>query len=205
MGKKIKILLALVSLSLTLGLMSNTYSRYIVATNGDVEVKFTKWQILVNDSDVTNASTSSIELAPVMEENENIEANTIAPTSKGYFDINIDPTNTELSFNYNVSLEVINKDIPDLMITKYSLLDSTFQEGDEIESIAIANNTINGSLNYNQNEVFKPFTIRIYFEWFDGENESMSDEDDTQIGMKAAEEDTSLQIRATINFEQKTI
>ena len=91
MKKKFKILLALMSLSLTLGLMSNTYSRYVAGTSGNIEVKFTKWQILVNSNDITNENTTSIELTPVIEENTNVAKNTIAPSSKGYFDIDIDP------------------------------------------------------------------------------------------------------------------
>lgn len=203
MKQKIKILLVLVSISLTLGLMSNTYSRYIVDATGDVEVKFTKWQILVNNNDITSNNSSSIDLVPVMEDNENIAPNTIAPSSKGYFDIDIDPSNTELSFDYTISLQVLNTDIPDLMITKYALLNSDYQEGDEVQITNLSENSIKGSLNYNENEALKPFTVRIYFEWFEGENESMSDVEDTEAGSKAAREDTSLQISASINFQQK--
>ena len=205
MHKKIKILLMLVSISLTLGLMSNTYSRYIVDTSGDVEVMFTKWQILVNNNDITNNNSSSITLEPVMEANENIQENTIAPSSKGYFDIEVDPSNTELSFDYSIGLEILNEDIPDLMITKYALLNDTYQEGDELETKVPTDNVIKGSYNLGDNpNGFKPFTVRIFFEWIEGEGESMDDITDSNIGNKAALEDTSLQIKATINFEQKT-
>lgn len=205
MGRKLKILLALVSFSLTLGLMSNTYSRYIVDTSGDVEVKFTKWQILVNDVDITNKTSSSINLTPVMEDNENVAPNTIAPSSKGYFDIDIDPSNAELSFDYSVSLEVLNDNMPDLMITKYALLNNDYQEGDDVKAISLLDNTIKGTLNYNVDEKMKPFTMRIYFEWYEGENESMGDSEDTEVGRDAALNDTSLQIKASINFQQKVI
>ena len=47
---------------------------------------------------------------------------------------------------------------------------------------------------------FKPFTIRVYFEWFDGENSTMSDDVDTLVGTST--DITSLQIRANIKFEQ---
>ena len=45
-------------------------------------------------------------------------------------------------------------------------------------------------------------TIRIYFQWFEGENESMNDIADTNAGYKAAEEGTTFTINANINFEQ---
>ena len=206
MKKKIKILLVFISLSLTLSLMSNTYSRYVADTTGDLNLLFAKWQILVNENDITNNASSSINLVPVIEENEYVSSDAIAPSSKGYFDIDINPTNVGVSFDYSIALEVLNENMPDLMITKYAILDSTYNEGDEIQTTVVSNNIIEGSLNFNneiENYNYEPFTIRVYFEWFEGTNEQMNDTQDTQVGHNAANDNTSLQIKATINFEQK--
>lgn len=206
MGKKFKILLLLISSSLTLGLMSNTYSRYVANTTGDVELAFAKWQILLNNEDITNGATSTLDITPVIEENQNIENNTIAPSSKGYFDVNIDPSNVGVSFNYKVDLKVLNEDMPDLMITKYAILDKDYIDGDEITTTNIENNIINGTLDFDketENYKFKPFTIRVYFEWYEGLDEQMNDEQDSKVGNDASINDTKLQIQATINFEQK--
>ena len=62
---------------------------------------------------------------------------------------------------------------------------------------------INGTVNYNQNKTFEPFTIRVFFEWYEGENEKMNDEADTQIGIDASNNNTELQITATMSFEQE--
>ena len=206
MGKRFKILLVFMSLSLTLSLMSNTYSRYVAGTSSDVQIEFAKWQILVNETDITNNTSSSIVLKPVVEENEFIKQNTIAPSSKGYFDIDIDPTNVDVSFDYEIKLQVLNENIPDLMITKYSILDSKYNEGDALEINNIENSTITGSLNFDnktENFKFEPFTIRIYFEWFEGESEQMNDEADSKVGNEAVTSDTNLDIKAEINFAQK--
>lgn len=206
MGKKFKILLLLISSSLTLGLMSNTYSRYVANTTGDVELAFAKWQILLNNEDITNGTTSTLDITPVIEENQNIENNTIAPSSKGYFDVNIDPSNVGVSFNYKIDLKVLNEDMPDLMITKYAILDKDYIDGDEITTTNIENNVINGTLDFDkeiENYKFEPFTIRVYFEWYEGLDEQMNDEQDSKVGNDASINDTKLQIQATINFEQK--
>lgn len=206
MGKKFKILLLLISSSFTLGLMSNTYSRYVANTTGDVELAFAKWQILLNNEYITNGTTSTLDITPVIEENQNIENNTIAPSSKGYFDVNIDPSNVGVSFNYKIDLKVLNEDMPDLMITKYAILDKDYIDGDEITTTNIENNVINGTLNFDketENYKFEPFTIRVYFEWYEGLDEQMNDEQDSKIGNDASINDTKLQIQATINFEQK--
>ena len=202
MKKKLRILLVFMSLSLTLSLMSNTYSRYVAGATSNVEMQFASWQILVNENDITSATTSSIELIPNIEANEHIANNTIAPSSKGYFDINIDPTNVNVSFGYEVALEVLNKNMPDLVITKYALIDSNYVESDELEINTISNSTIEGTLNYDNTTEYEPFTIRIYFEWYDAEDNQMNDQADTEIGNKAALENTMLQIHANINFKQ---
>ena len=192
-SKKIKIILLLLSLSLTMAFMSDTYSRYVADTTGDIEVQFAKWQILVNTQDITSGEAKSIDLQPVVIENEHVAANTFAPSSKGYFDIAVDPTNVNVSFGYNISLEVLNKDMPDLMITQYSFLDKTGVEGEkkDIDNTnnvdGLIENAIDEQVLYNKEKPFEPFTVRIYFEWFEGEGEKQDDAADTVIGMNAAQ------------------
>lgn len=207
MIKKIKILLVILSLAITLSLMSNTFSRYVSKATGNIDMAFSKWQILVNNVDITSNTSSSIDLTPVLEENNNVATNTVAPGSKGYVDIDIDPTNVDVSFNYSINLEVKNEEVKDLIITNYAILDQNYIEGDLIETIPLEDNTINETLLYNNtidNFKFEPFTVRIYFEWYEGENEQLNDDEDTEIGTKAANENTPLEITASINFEQNS-
>ena len=162
MERKIKFLLLLISTAFTLGLMSNTYSRYVASTTGDVELVFAKWQILVNNDDITSGNTSTINITPIIEESQNTTSDKIAPSSKGYFDINIDPQNVGVSFNYSIDLEVLNENMPDLLITKYAILDNDYVEGDEITTVNLENNQINNSLEIDksvENYTFEPFNL----------------------------------------------
>ena len=205
MKKRICFMLLLMSCSLCLCFMSSTYSRYVAGTTGNIDILFAKWQILINTQDITDQNTSNISITPTIEPNENVKENTVAPTSKGYFDIDIDPTNVDVSFRYTINLEIDNEDIPDLMITKYTILPNDYQEGDTIEYTTLQENTITNEIIYdNQTENFNfdPFTIRIYFEWYEGEDELMDDEADTQIGEASAEDELSFTINANISFEQ---
>ena len=205
MNKRIKIILILLTISVTLSFMSDTYSRYVVDTSGNIEMSFAKWQILVNEKDITNGTTSDIEITPVIEESNNVKNNTIAPSSKGYFDILINPSNVEMSFDYTVNIKLLNENMPDILISKYAILDDTYKEGQTITTVNLENNEITGTLIYDnktENFSFKPFTVRIYFEWYDGENETMNDEADTEIAKDALLNNTKLQIEATVKFEQ---
>lgn len=206
MERKIKFLLLLISTAFTLGLMSNTYSRYVASTTGDVELVFAKWQILVNNDDITSGNTSTINITPIIEESQNTTNDKIAPSSKGYFDINIDPQNVGVSFDYSIDLEVLNENMPDLLITKYAILDNDYVEGDEITTVNLENNQINNSLEIDksvENYTFEPFTIRVFFEWYEGENEQMDDAQDTLVAQQAQENNENLKIQATITFNQK--
>lgn len=211
MNFRIKILSVFIPLSLLLCFMSNTYSRYVANATGNFKMSFAQWQILLNNEDITNNTSSSIDLTPVIETNDYVESNKIAPSSTGYFDINIDPSNVDVAFNYSISLKVLNENMPDLVITKYAILNNNYDEKDTITYKDIENNLISGSLDLdtvvatNGDELktsnFQPFTIRICFEWFEGTNELMNDEADTLIASDI--ENNELKINAEIKFEQK--
>ena len=107
MKKKLRVILLLILVSFTLCIMSNTYSRYVADTTGDVEALFSKWQILVNDNDITTNQNTSFKLVPIIDENNNVKANRLAPSSTGYFDIEIDPTLVDVSFDYEISFNIL--------------------------------------------------------------------------------------------------
>ena len=206
MRKRICFVLLLMSCSISLCFMSSTYSRYVADTTGNIDILFAKWQILVNDNDITSQNDSQITFVPTIIEDENVASNTVAPTSKGYFDIAIDPGNVDVSFKYDIELNIDNEDIPDLMITKYAIIDSNYVEGDPIDYITIdESNVISGNLlidNSIDNFSFDSFTVRVYFEWYEGEDELMDDSDDTLVGVNASLDDVDFLMSANIHFEQ---
>lgn len=206
MLKKVRFLLAFVALSICLCLMSSTYSRYVADTTSNVDVLFAKWQILVNTIDITDGTNSSISFTPVMDTNTNVANNVIAPTSKGHFDVNIDPTNVDVSFKYDIALSIANENAPDIKITGYSLVPVGYVEGTALEVIPIENNLISNTLIFDkltENFKFNPLSIRIYFEWYEGENETMNDDADTTAGLNAAKNiNSNIVMNANITFEQ---
>lgn len=205
MLKRLKIIIVLVTLSITLCIMSNTYSRYVAKTDSNVNVSLAQWQMLVNSVDITNQEQSDISIKPIILANANVKEDCLAPSSEGYFDILINPTNVDVSFKYTINLAIDNIDTPDLIVTNYSILDSTYVEGDAVEVTTVNENIITNDMLYDnetENFSFNPFTIRVYFKWYEGENELMDNDLDTSIGKLAAEEDKTFNINATILFEQ---
>ncbi|MFA5602757.1 MAG: hypothetical protein WDA21_03360 [Bacilli bacterium] len=207
MLKKVQFLLVFISLSVCLCLMSSTYSRYVADAEGNIDVLFAKWQILVSNVDITTSSESEIIFVPVIEENEYVAANVMAPSSKGHFDIEINPTNVEVSFKYAIALEIENENIPDLKITEYAIVPENYVEGesDPLEINTLEEPIITNTFLFDRGTPdfqFGIHTIRVYFEWYEGENELMDDNDDTTIGHLAATEELTFNMNANLTFEQ---
>ena len=175
MFKRLRLLIVFASLSVTLGFMSNTYSRYVADTTSDIKIGFAKWQLVVNENDISDNTVSTINITPTMKPNDNVDENTIAPSSSGYFDIVIDPTNVDVSFDYSISIDLLNENMPDLIISEYAFLSNTYKEGDDITYNPLENSTITNTFNIG-NDANEPFTIRVCFKWIEGTNESMDDE-----------------------------
>ncbi len=205
MLKKIKIILVFASFALAISMMSNTYSRYVADSTSNVDALLANWQILVNNTDITTNSSSNVTFTPTINNNENVKAGYVAPSSTGYFDININPTNVDVSFKYSINLNIDNENMPDLMITKYAFVPKTYIEGDALSYTNLNNNLIENTLyfdNTTNDFSFQEFTIRVFFEWYEGQNEQMNDEADSVVGTSAATEDTNFSINASIAFEQ---
>ena len=100
----------------------------------------------------------------------------------------------------NVVIKV-NDEIKDLMITKYAILPENYIEGNGVEENIIKNGVITNIKTYGAGG-FDKFTIRIFFQWFEGENELLDDIADTNIGVTASQENTTFKINANIQFEQ---
>ena len=203
--RKITFILMLISLSTCRGLMSNTYSRYIADTSGSVDTFFSKWQILVNTVDITSETSSTVEFTPVIDENANVADGVVAPGSTGYYDIEIDPTNVEVSFDYTITVDIANEGMLDIDLTGYSVVPEDYIEGDPLVVVDIVDDTITDTLTYDNETpdfAYETFKIRVYFEWYEGEGETMDDEADTVIGLAAAETGESFNLSATIAFSQ---
>ena len=194
---KLKVLIVFVIFACALSIVSNTYSRYVAAAEENIDLALANWQILLNDEDITTSSESVGLINPVILENENVANNKLAPSSVGYFDIDIDASSVELSFNYNLKINK-NEILDDLLITKYQIIEED-TNSDEAEYIDVVNNEINGTIDYSEENTIKPFKIRVFFEWFDGDSEESNDESDTEI----VKNNNSLTINATIKFTQK--
>ena len=183
------IFIGIVSFSL-LYLFQASYAKYRRQVNANVQARIASWNIKVNTESIINKTELSSNIVPVIDTNQYVKANVIAPGTGGYFDITLDATNVDVDFTFEIE-SVVSDETPltDLIFTKYVLNGNQYNYTTPgVITGNIAKNTANTS-------------IRVYFKWNDDATNSMDNADDTAYATDATHENT--EITVTIHFTQR--
>lgn len=187
--KKILLLSALFFLVVCFYFMQETYAKYVTTSEGKINAKIARWNIKVNETDIKNNASLTQDIIPTFEKSENIAENVIAPTIKGYFDLNIDASAVDVSLTYQILIEE-NDLISDFIITGYQIDDGN------LINLTNTNEITNDIL---LDEVNRVQTIRIYFEWYDETDNKMDDDADTTVTI----DNDNLTLNVKLSFTQK--
>lgn len=154
--------------------MYSSLAKYERASEGYIKIAVADWKIKLNGKELTGSSntlTDSITLTPTT----NIDASDptkIKPGQEGYFDIEINPAGTEVSFEYQVTLDLVNSKLP----THFSILSYSLNDG--APTILPPDNVLNGSVSLGDKNIFEKDsdkqTIRYYWKWDDGDGEGIT-------------------------------
>lgn len=187
--KRILIIVFVFVFFVTIYEISRSFSLFESAKTIVVNNDIGKWQILVNNSLINESVNFSIDNVNVSSD-ENVRENHFAPGTNGYFDINIDPNDTDVSIYY----EIVCRDD---MITnpQISLTEIDNVNGDELTLIAPY--TYAGVIPLSDIEDNIVTTIRFYIEWLNNEN---NNEVDSTYGLSKA----TFEIPMEITFRQYT-
>lgn len=198
--KNKKSLTLLIFLLLFIGFIfvNESLSKYIgsVETSGNKEVAL--WKIKLNDETVSGSLTNTLDVTFEVEENPNVLSGKIAPNTRMYADFYIDPTDTEVAFEYEFELGEITIDkgtLPDgIVFEKVVLI-----ENDTETEITKVDGVYNGTKLLPSTTT--PFTIddtvhiRIYIKW---ENDETYNEVDTLAGSS----ETKVTMPITVTIQQ---
>lgn len=189
MKKTIYSLLVIFSLTLCVFFITESYAKYLTSTEGNAKMNVARWKIIVNNEDIKNNSSLTTQITPTFLGNDNIAENVIAPTSEGYFDLIIDATEADVSFKYNIDIEVDeNSSVQDLKISKFVI--------DE-EEIIPSDNTYSIERQVLHKDNTQIINIRVYIYWDDSESASMDNTMDTQATI-----DNNALLNVNLNFTQ---
>ena len=167
-----RFIIALFSLLILLSSIQSSYAKYSTKAEADTTIAIARWNILVNNLDITSNNDFSSTIQPTFPGNEYIKTGIIAPLSEGYFDIEINHTNVDVSFKQTIELAYgTTNNISDLKIVGYSIgtdpqITNFTDEYKIIEDIMFTDTT-------------KIKTYRIHLKWLDGTGETMDNVADT--------------------------
>ena len=174
--------------------MIQIYAKYLSTASGITKLTIANWNIIVNNLSIKNNTDISNSIVPVFPGTDHIANNIIAPTAEGYFDLNFDFSNTDVSFEYTIEISPDkNSSVQDLVTTGYSINDG--------EKIVFENynQTISEIIELSNN--IKTRKIRVYIMWDDNENsQTMTNEDDTI----STNSESSPLLNVNISFTQIT-
>lgn len=169
--KKFILLIILILILLLVFFLIQIFAKYLTSASGDTSMNIARWNILVNDISIKENTDITNTLSPVFPGNENIAPNIIAPTAEGYFDLNFDFSDADVSFEYEITTTVDpNSSVKDLVVTGYSVDDGQKVEltnNSSIKDTILLTDTINNR------------KIRVFVKWDDGDNASMDNAQDT--------------------------
>ena len=204
--KKLLTVLVLIMLIISLFQIANMYALYKDQLKGDYTSLLGVWKIKVNGVDIStgedNAKFTMTEDNLTYVDSDRVKSQKIAPGSQVYFDIAIDPTNTDVSILYTLNMK-----FDDVTSAKMKLLkvENYFKKDGETEPIT--NTDVKTELDLHQHQAIIPMAkinekyidyIRVYFEW---ENVEANNETDSELGQT---EDAKISIPLEINFKQYT-
>lgn len=171
--KHILYILAIFLFILSIYFISDSYSKYKSNADSKLNAKVAKWNIIVNNKNITANESLQNQLTPILPGTKHIKPGILAPTAKGYFDLDLNLEDVDVSFKYLISVkENLDNKVLDLKITGFS------ENGGPIQNIS-ETNTVEQIVNLDDQERNK--TIRVFFEWIDSKNEKMNNIEDTKL------------------------
>ena len=189
--KKCILLIILIAILALVFFLIQIFAKYLTSASGDTSMNVARWNILVNDVSIKNNTDISNTLAPVFPGSEHIASNIIAPTAEGYFDLNFDVSDADVSFEYEISTTVDeNSVVKDLVTTGYSIDDGEKITFDEV------NSPIKDTILLT--DAIETQKIRVYVKWNDDKTATMDNAADTT----ATTSETPALLHVNISFTQ---
>ena len=195
MNKKILlIIICLISVSILTFVTIKTYALFESRASGEASSKLATWEIKVNNTDITRLTQANrnFNLGQISWSNGNhVKPGKGAPGSIGTLNISIVPTDTEVSFTYELTFDLSNLDNTEFQI--YQIRETN---GDTI--IRTGENSYTGIAYLNDIENDREYDIEVQCVW---NNSAENDDNDYRLGSRSNE---NIEIPITFRVMQYT-
>ena len=204
--KKLLTILVLIMLIISFFQITSMYALYKERIQGEYSSLLGAWIIKVNETEVTTKGQNQSFTIPDEQinyvESDYVQAGKIAPGSKAYVDIAIDPSDTDVSIVYTINVgSPENATIQLIEASNYFKKDEI--EGEETEELEndvdqTQGNTYTSIIPFNLiSQGYKNY-VRLYFKWVNVEDNNESD------SALAETEGATLSLPVEINLKQYT-
>lgn len=192
MKKLFRLLIMTIILIAGLVIISDTFGLFETEGIGVVKQDVGKWIIKINDVDITKSTNAEFVIDDFSyTENANVASGKIAPNSEGYVELVIDPSGTDVSVRYDLTL---NLDVADTL----SSLQINVEDLTGGEIIKTGDNKYTGVLKVDDIKNGKTNKLRINIKWL---NDEANNDIDTEMGQN---ENSKVSIPITIRAIQYT-
>lgn len=140
-----------------------TYARYVSEWNGRLGAEIAQWKIKINGVDLSGGSADSVTIE-MIPDGGFVAGQKIKAGQTGYFDVVIDPTDTEVSFSYAVAVDAENSNLPNGM-----KIDGYAVNGEDRSSMTVGVSA-NGDIMLPSNGIFSSadrVKVRFFWTWED--------------------------------------
>lgn len=172
---------------ITLYEISNTYAVFQSDNELYVESSVAKWNIYVNSRHVNSYESFLVDNF-VVSENSGVASGKIAPGTSGYFDIVIDPSDTQVAFRYDLTFDFTN--------LQSNFVIERIEEVNGVEVVRTGENTYSNIMTLDDIENNATNNIRVFIKWNNDEDEN---ENDSIIGMV---KDNTIKIPVVVTVTQ---
>lgn len=187
MNKKKIIGLIAILLVCFLYLKSNsTYTSYESEVSSDVKSEIADWNIKINDTLINGTNENGIDIDTIEWETEHTREGAASPGTSGVITITIDPTTTNVSFDY--VLEIIDKTVDESKTLTVTKVESSLQ------TLSKEENKYKGTMLLKDISQNKKDIIKISAKWEDNGQDTVVEpgdeptkEDFIEINFKATQ------------------
>ena len=172
--KKMLILISLILVVVLIIEIIRIYAVFYSEGTGTIEIRNANWQIYVNDIDITGEQVENFTIDDLnIQDAEGVRNGKLAPGVSGDFSITINPSNTEVSIEYDIEFsaeEMQNKQIKIESVEEING-QNTFEETGE--------NKYTGKILLPEIQRGVTNTIKVRLKW---EDDGTNDESDSEYG-----------------------
>ena len=179
-------ILIVIMLACIIALIGATYSRYTSTGTATVTATVAKWSVKLGSEDISTEA-KTINATFVYDSNDYVKDGRIAPGRSGYFDIEVDPTGSEVAVDYEFSINsvAIAQALEENSTSAIAITGATYTVFGGSATAANLTNSSTVAFTESLADVLdgKKVTVRVFIAW-DNDSDA-NNESDTAEGIAA--------------------